>query len=596
MTVHVVIRFNEPVNKTFTFTEPDSLELGRSSFPPDPSISKKQVLFEIKDGRVYATDKYPFTVTITRTEVETPTTHEFRSPTRVEKVPHLSAEQVISKFKKEKEITPLPSSHQGSVDTPSQLLGELLYSQDTIRDDDTIRGEEDIYNRTYENDEESSGAHTSDEGVEGDSDELKSVESEENFFTDESSYLGSFRESSDDESEEEEEVEIEGKRKTAECIHPDNRQRLFSSSEVPLDVKPTCVNVVSNEKGEETVEITWNESLSKLPTPQTILSSSPNLLPNGEVHRSAYPISFLKSYGSKFSADRIRFNDMKPTTWNRNSILESNLWIDHSDYMNCDKELLKSLRQLWDYGLVFLKGVPVDLNADDGNESIKNVVKRIGTIRSSFYGDVFDVISARDAKNIAYTNLQLGLHMDLLYYEAPPGLQFLHCLKNSEVGGTNIFTDSLMAADNFKLTFPEDFDLLTKTALTFNFINNGHHMHYNRPAIAIDEHNGTMTVNYSPPFSGPIESLLPSTPPTVSQMESDEPDDDDEKTLKFYQAYRRFCAFIEDPELKYELKLKPGTLPMGSSQTGPNDHRTILVSTEHLTPLRTPRNPADGCT
>ena len=31
--------------------------------------------------------------------------------------------------------------------------------------------------------------------------------------------------------------------------------------------------------------------------------------------------------------------------------------------------------------------------------------------------------------DIAYTGEKLSLHMDLLYYESPPGLQLLHCLR-----------------------------------------------------------------------------------------------------------------------------------------------------------------------
>ncbi|CAG8495376.1 18413_t:CDS:2 [Acaulospora morrowiae] len=648
MTIHVVIHFKEPVNKTFTFTEPDSLELGRSSFVPDPSISKKQVLFEVKDGRVYATvlgsnsmirgtekvsknnkveihdgenltlihDKYPFTVTITHTQDKESATHEFRSPMRVEKMHHIKSEQVIPRFKKEKEIVPLPSSHHESSETPSQLLREL-FSQDTIRDDD------DVYYKSYENENESGGTQTSDDGIEV-SDGSNNAESEENFFTDESSYLGSYSESSENDNDELEQGQEKMKEKSkptskplrrtsrassslgqfqfydyhkspsikqivikphslvinwenstknnskfnyiwlrdncqcTECIHPDNKQKLFSSSEVPLDIKPIHVNVTSNEKDEETMEVVWNKSLSKLPTLQSNISSQPDS--NEKIHKGIYPISFLKFYDSKFSTNQIRFNHMKPITWNRNSILKSNLWVDHYDYMNSDKGLLKALRQLWDYGLVVLKGVPVELNGDNSNESIENVVKRIGTIRSTFYGRVFDVISARGAKNIAYTNLSLGLHMDLLYYEAPPGLQFLHCLINSENGGESIFSDSLMAVENFKSAYPEDFDILTKTALTFNYLNDGHHMHYNRPVIVVDEHNDTITVNHAPMFQGPIESLLPSAQQTMSLTDNEDFDKDDERTFRFYQAYQRFCVFIEDPELKYELKLKPGEL------------------------------------
>ena len=42
---------------------------------------------------------------------------------------------------------------------------------------------------------------------------------------------------------------------------------------------------------------------------------------------------------------------------------------------------------------------------------------------------VFDVISKESPINIAYTNAPIEPHMDLEYYESPPGLQFLFCLR-----------------------------------------------------------------------------------------------------------------------------------------------------------------------
>ena len=42
---------------------------------------------------------------------------------------------------------------------------------------------------------------------------------------------------------------------------------------------------------------------------------------------------------------------------------------------------------------------------------------------------VFDVVATEDPVNIAYSPVQLHFHMDLVYYESPPGLQLLHCIR-----------------------------------------------------------------------------------------------------------------------------------------------------------------------
>jgi len=43
---------------------------------------------------------------------------------------------------------------------------------------------------------------------------------------------------------------------------------------------------------------------------------------------------------------------------------------------------------------------------------------------------VFDVVISEDPINIVYAGGSLPLHMDLLMYESPPGIQLLHCLKS----------------------------------------------------------------------------------------------------------------------------------------------------------------------
>ena len=35
--------------------------------------------------------------------------------------------------------------------------------------------------------------------------------------------------------------------------------------------------------------------------------------------------------------------------------------------------------------------------------------------------------------NLAYSTDELAIHMDLVYYESPPGLQLLHCIRSMEI-------------------------------------------------------------------------------------------------------------------------------------------------------------------
>ena len=56
--------------------------------------------------------------------------------------------------------------------------------------------------------------------------------------------------------------------------------------------------------------------------------------------------------------------------------------------------------------------------------------------------------SMDDPINVAYSNLGLELHIDLAYYESPPGLQLLHCLQFDDdvVGGLSQLFDGFRIA------------------------------------------------------------------------------------------------------------------------------------------------------
>lgn len=71
------------------------------------------------------------------------------------------------------------------------------------------------------------------------------------------------------------------------------------------------------------------------------------------------------------------------------------------------------LKQVHTYGISFIEGVPTDRTANEDCR-LREVMNWIGMIRNSFYGETWDVKSVQKSKNVAYTSLNLGLHMDLL--------------------------------------------------------------------------------------------------------------------------------------------------------------------------------------
>ena len=85
--------------------------------------------------------------------------------------------------------------------------------------------------------------------------------------------------------------------------------------------------------------------------------------------------------------------------------------------------IFRWIKCIAEYGLCLLKGVPAK------DRMVKNVAELIAPVQQTIYDEIFDVKAEKNPINIAYSDVALGFHMDLMYYESAPGIQFLHCLK-----------------------------------------------------------------------------------------------------------------------------------------------------------------------
>lgn len=79
--------------------------------------------------------------------------------------------------------------------------------------------------------------------------------------------------------------------------------------------------------------------------------------------------------------------------------------IDYSGFINDPDALFHALTRFQELGLVFISNVPSEPNC------INRIANRIGPIRNTFYGPVWDVRAVSSAKNVAYTSSSLGFHM-----------------------------------------------------------------------------------------------------------------------------------------------------------------------------------------
>ncbi|KAI0276968.1 hypothetical protein BGY98DRAFT_982917 [Russula aff. rugulosa BPL654] len=193
--------------------------------------------------------------------------------------------------------------------------------------------------------------------------------------------------------------------------------------------------------------------------------------------------------------------------------------------------LLRAITQLQRTGLLFLRDVP-STDTSDANCEIRKLAACFAEVRDTFYGDVWNVKAMDESRNIAYTSLFLGLHMDLLYFESPPRFQILHCLRNRVHGGTSLFVDAFAAAETLRVSHPSDFTRLVTTPVPFQYINDARHLHYARPTITLDSAGG---IDLDPPFQAPLPLNTPH---------------------EFYDALARFATLVEAPTAVYAHQLR----------------------------------------
>lgn len=176
-----------------------------------------------------------------------------------------------------------------------------------------------------------------------------------------------------------------------ESIHPSTRQKLHRTSDIPFDIAPidgdTGVRV--SETG---LEIQWIDG-----------------------RRSTFEKHWLERHASPAGVEKYHWDDtFKGIPWSASSISSSpSLFLPYREILSSDDGLAKAMLQLSKYGLLFVRGVPNEETSDENCE-LKKLAQKFGELQNTFYGVVWDVVSLKDSKNIAYTSLELGLHMDLL--------------------------------------------------------------------------------------------------------------------------------------------------------------------------------------
>jgi gamma-butyrobetaine dioxygenase len=196
-----------------------------------------------------------------------------------------------------------------------------------------------------------------------------------------------------------------------------------------------------------------------------------------------------------------------------------------------------------------IEGLCIIEHAPEGPETVCTAAERIAPVLETMYGRAWDVVETPNAINVAYTSAPLALHMDLTYYESPPGLQLLHCRRfDPQVeGGESVLLDAIAAAADFGARHPIEFETLSRVPATFMKEHSARErpvcMRYRRPHIALNRDGEITAVFWSPPFEGPLSAPLDEVP-------------------RYYEAYRLFDSFLDGliESRGWTFRLRPGEI------------------------------------
>ena len=296
------------------------------------------------------------------------------------------------------------------------------------------------------------------------------------------------------------------------CFHSGADGRLINLHQTDPNIQPKDVNIHNKQ-----LFIQWQDE-----------------------HESCFQFDWLqkRSFKSENTWKKLQNetggNERRVTLWDSSMKIPT---FEFEGIMNSDHNLCEWLEVLNSYGLSIIKNMP--------SYTFQALMDRIGPIRETHYGKVFQVFAKVDPSNVAYTSSRLALHCDLPFYQYIPGCQFLHCVKQSGmIGGENEFVDTFKVAEAIRQEHPEAFKCLSEIKVNFKDI--GHeegrefHKKMARKIIQLDNEGNIRGVFYNDQvrdsmLSVPLEQVQP-----------------------LYAGLKLFLDLCYDQKFMHVHKLKPG--------------------------------------
>lgn len=288
-------------------------------------------------------------------------------------------------------------------------------------------------------------------------------------------------------------------------LHPDTHQRQLHTADVDPDLRGAAT--LAGDR----LTIEWDDATD----PSSVL-----------------PIDFLRRH--RPSVDLADELTSERVLWDGESVLDDWPEVAHDAVMSDDGAAHEWLELVSRFGFCMVTGTPASVDATEA------LARRIGYVRETIFGGMWDFQADLAKADTAYTDLELRPHTDGTYSADAPGLQLLHCLAFDGSGGESTMVDGFRVAAQLRLAAPDLYDVLSQVAVPGQYLGDGVHLRAERPVFRHDAEGLLQQVSFNNADRAPMS--LP-----ADEMRS------------FYAALRAFERRVNDERLQWRRVNPPGT-------------------------------------
>lgn len=289
-------------------------------------------------------------------------------------------------------------------------------------------------------------------------------------------------------------------------LNADTLQREVDTFSIPADLMPARIEI---KDGGNTLQIAWRHDDSI----------------------SLFPAQFLWH----MAQDEGRPRSAHRTLWDRDALGKNFPSVSHDEVMGSDAGLLRWLSLVEEFGFALTTGAEASMA---GTEAL---VKRVGYVRHTIFGGMWEFSANMAFKDTAYTSVAIGPHTDGTYSNDSPGFQMFSCLQFDGSGGDSTLVDGFKVAQTIRTSDPKAFEVLTEIKVPAHYLGDGVHLRAEHPIIALDHNGEVQQVAYNNYDRAPFR--LPAA-----------------RMSEFYRALALWHRLINDPAYEISMRLLPGTV------------------------------------